>query len=233
MFTEDDLQPISALQHLAFCERQWGLIHLEGLWDENRLTVEGRHLHGRVDEAETEVRGDVRIVRGLRLRSLRLGLSGKADVVEFHRLSDGEPGTHGMRLDGISGMWQPIPVEYKRGRPKKNHCDEVQLCAQAMCLEEMTGVEIPSGVLFYGVPRKRFDVSFDEALQKETEALCVRLHELAKEGRTPPAKYGKQCRNCSLEATCMPKTVGKRKKVERYLMAAVAKDTSEQEVIQQ
>jgi CRISPR-associated exonuclease Cas4 len=231
MFTEDELQSISALQHLAFCERQWGLIHIEGLWDENRLTVEGRHLHRRADEGEAEVRGDVRIVRGLRLRSLRLGLSGKADVVEFHRIADAQLGPSGMRLDGVPGLWQPVPVEYKRGRPKKDHCDKVQLCAQALCIEEMTAVEVPRGFLYYGVPRRRFDVVFDKTLRKQTEVLCVRLHELSKELRTPPAKYGKRCKNCSLESSCMPKTVGRKKKVERYLMAAFVEDIDERKDI--
>lgn len=203
MFSEDELLPISALQHLAFCERQWGLIHLEGLWDENRLTVEGRHLHGRVDEAETEVRGDVRIVRGLRLRSLRLGLSGKADIVEFH--SDG----------GVT------PVEYKRGRPKIEPCDEFQLCAQALCLEEMLGVPIAKGMLFYGVPRRRYTVTFDNALRLKTEGLCARLHALTKEGKTPKAKYDKKCRSCSLFESCLPKACGGKRGVEQYLKSTL------------
>jgi CRISPR-associated exonuclease Cas4 len=173
----------------------------------------------------------VRIVRGLRLRSLRLGLSGKADVVEFHRITDVHPGPRGMRLEGGPGHWRPVPVEYKRGRPKKDHCDEVQLCAQALCIEEMTAVEVPRGFLYYGVPRRRFDVVFDKTLRQQTETVCARLHELAKEGRTPSAKYGRQCKSCSLEASCMPKTVGKKKKVERYLMAAFVEDIDERKDI--
>ena len=144
MFTEDDLLPISALQHLLFCERQCALIHVEGLWADNVLTVEGTHMHRRSDEGADEKRDGVRIVRALPLRSLRLGLAGRADVVEFHR---GEPGA----------AWAPFPVEYKRGRAKRERCDQVQLCAQALCLEEMLGVEIPAGALFYGQapPRRR------------------------------------------------------------------------------
>ncbi|GAB4388013.1 MAG: CRISPR-associated protein Cas4 [Thermodesulfovibrionales bacterium] len=203
MFTEDELLPISALQHLAFCERQWGLIHLEGLWDENRLTVEGRHLHGRADEAEAEVRGDIRVVRGLRLRSLRLGLSGKADVVEFYS---------GGRV---------APVEYKRGRPKIEPCDEFQLCAQALCLEEMLDVQIVKGMLFYGVPRRRYTVTFDSPLRLKTEGLCSRLHALTKEGKTPRAKYGKKCRSCSLLESCLPKACGGKSGVEQYLKSAL------------
>jgi CRISPR-associated exonuclease Cas4 len=135
MFTEAELLPLSALQHLAFCERQWGLIHLEQVWDENRLTVEGRHLHERADEPASENRRDLRIARGLRIRSLRLGLVGRADVVEFHRLpQEDEPSTDTLTLAGVAGRWRPLPVEYKRGRPKADAWDEVQLCAQALCL---------------------------------------------------------------------------------------------------
>ena len=133
MYSEDDLLPISALQHLAFCERQWALIHLEGVWAENQLTAEGRVMHDRAHEPGTESRGDIRISRGLRLRSLRLGLSGIADVVEFHRC--GRPDdVDGVCLPGVSGSWAPFPVEYKRGRPKSGPFDEIQLCAQALCL---------------------------------------------------------------------------------------------------
>jgi len=135
-YTEDDLIPISALQHFVFCERQCALIHIEQAWTENRLTAEGRLLHERVHDQGGESRAGVRIERGLPLRSLRLGLVGVADVVEFHPLSE--------------GGWRPFPVEYKRGKPKRNACDEIQVCAQALCLEEMLGVRIPAGALFYG-----------------------------------------------------------------------------------
>lgn len=239
MFSEDDLLPISALQHLSFCERQWGLIHLEGIWGENRLTAEGRHLHERADEDETEVRGDVRIARGLRLRSLRLGLSGKADVVEFHRVApafghglnhrEGEADEIcGMSLEGVPGLWRPVPVEYKRGKPKLGACDEIQVCGQALCIEEMTGARVPQGALFYGMPRRRYDVSFDGSLRGTTERLCCRLHELTRKGKTPAARYEKKCENCSVLEFCMPKAIGKRGEVERYLMAAVSGAAEEQ-----
>ncbi len=227
MFSEDDLLPVSALQHLVFCERQWGLIHIEGLWEENLLTAQGRHLHKRVDTPETEVRADVRISRGLRLRSLRLGLSGKADVVEFHRLGDGEETSPegakpcGMSLDGVPGLWRPVPVEYKRGAPKQGLCDKVQLCAQALCMEEMMGVDIPGGALFYWRTRRRYDVSFDIELRRSTEALCARLHELSKTGNTPGAKYGKKCESCSLLNQCMPKAVGGHRKAKGYLLSVL------------
>lgn len=224
LFSEDDLLPLSALQHLAFCERQWGLIHLEGIWDENPLTMEGNILHDRTDEPETEVRGELRIARALRLRSLRLGLSGKADVVEFHRFhGEAEQADReeigkqaGIHLEGVSGWWKPFPVEYKRGSPKTGRWDEIQLCGQGLCLEEMLGVTVPGGALFYGKPRRRTDVEFDRALRETTEELARRLHELNRKGETPPAVYEKKCDNCSIQSFCLPKVIGKRRSIGRY-----------------
>src|SRR6185437_7045789 len=185
VFSEDELLPISALQHVVFCERQWALIHLEQLWSENRLTAEGRILHDRAHATESESRGDVRVSRGLRIHSLRLGLSGIADIVEFHR------NPKGTRLSGVDGLWQPFPVEYKRGRPKPNQCDEIQLCAQALCLEESLGTNIPAGALFYGKQRRRLEVLLGASLRARTEALAARLHELTHARKTPPAIYEK------------------------------------------
>lgn len=223
MYDEDDLLPISALQHLVFCERQWGLIHLEGIWAENILTVEGKHLHERADTDETESRGNLRVARGLRLRSLRIGLTGKADVVEFCRLPKSGPESDfsGVQLEGVSGSWRPIPVEYKRGQPKKDRCDEVQLCAQALCLEEMLGITIHSGALFYGKPRRRYEVYFDNELRCETETLASRLHDLTRAGKTPHATYEKKCENCSLFSVCLPKSVGLGKRGGQYLADAL------------
>jgi CRISPR-associated exonuclease Cas4 len=224
-YSEDDLLPISALQHLAFCERQWGLIHLEGAWAENRLTTQGRQLHDRVDRDQTESRGDLRIARGLRLHSFRLGLVGRADVVEFHRLAGDASGrrappdrpANGVRQEGVRGWWRPVPVEYKRGRPKKDHCDRVQLCAQALCLEEMLDVNIDRGTLFYGKPRRRYDVTLDDALRRETEALALRLHKLTGDQRTPAAAYATKCKRCSLYDLCLPKSAGSGQSASAYL----------------
>jgi CRISPR-associated exonuclease Cas4 len=225
MFEEDDLLPISALAHLLFCERRAALIHIEGLWDENLFTAEGRNLHERTHEPALESRGDVRIARGLRLRSLRLGLSGKADVVEFHRLPESEAAASGqgsglpsrIPLPGVLGLWQPLPVEYKRGRLRREEGYEVQLCAQALCLEEMLGVGVPMGAVFYGQPRKRLEVPLGEELRRQTETAAARLHELIRARNTPPACYEKKCESCSLLTLCMPKTTGGRKSVDRYL----------------
>ncbi|HEX4959326.1 MAG TPA: CRISPR-associated protein Cas4 [Thermoanaerobaculia bacterium] len=200
-FTEDDLLPLSALQHLLFCERQAALIHLERLWAENPLTVEGKHLHERVDSAAGESRGDVRLARSLPLRCLRLGLVGKADLVELHRASEGEAGA---TVPGIPGLWQPFPVEYKRGRPKPHHADEVQLCAQALCLEEMLGTPVPAGALFYGQTRRRHDVRFSANLRRETEEAAARLHHLLSSGITPKPVREPKCDQCSLIDLCLP-----------------------------
>jgi CRISPR-associated exonuclease Cas4 len=218
MYDEEDLVPLSALQHLVFCERQCALIHIEMLWADNALTVEGEHLHDRVHEAgeRTESRGDVRIARGLALRSLRLGLSGIADVVEFHRVLDG-----GVRLAGVPGLWLPFPVEYKRGRPKREHCDEVQLCAQAICLEEMLAIRIPEGALFYGAPRRRWDVVFEDALRQETERAAGHLHELLSQRITPPAMREPKCDRCSLMDLCMPGAMSRGRSAQSYLRRAI------------
>lgn len=222
MFTEADLLPLSALQHLAFCERQWGLIHLEQVWDENRLTVEGRHLHERADEPASENRRDLRIARGLRIRSLRLGLVGRADVVEFHRSAESREPPDTILLAGVAGRWRPLPVEYKRGRPKADAWDEVQLCAQALCLEEMLGVAINGGVIFYCQPRRRYPIELTVALRQKTEALATRVHELFAARCTPLARYEKKCVNCSLLLHCVPKVLGKPGIVGGYLDRALA-----------
>jgi CRISPR-associated exonuclease Cas4 len=200
-FPEDDLLPLSALQHLLYCERQAMLIHVERVWADNPFTVEGKRLHERVDSGTGETRGDVRIARGLPLRSLRLGLSGKADAVELHRLPDGEPGS---RVPGAPGVWRPFPVEYKRGRPKRHRADEVQICAQALCLEEMLGGAVPAGALFYGQTRRRLDVAFDSELRRQTEEAAARLHELFAARITPPPVREPKCDQCSLLDLCLP-----------------------------
>jgi CRISPR-associated exonuclease Cas4 len=219
MFDEDDLLPLSGLQHLLFCERQWALIHIEQQWEENRLTEEGRVLHNRVHESATETRPGIITARGLRLRSLRLGLAGEADVVEFHRAQAEQPGA--VRLGKPSGWWTPFPVEYKRGRPKRDAWDEVQLCAQALCLEETYEVSIPAGALYYGTTRRRTAVAFDDVLRSRTEGLARRMHELYAARITPPAVYEKKCENCSLKQRCMPALSGKPHSVARYFAAAL------------
>ncbi|MFW6163929.1 MAG: CRISPR-associated protein Cas4 [Planctomycetota bacterium] len=226
MYAEDDLLPLSALQHLLFCERQCALIHIEQVWDDNRFTVEGALLHQRVDEQGPETRGDLHIARGVRLRSLRLGLVGRADVVEFHRVGDRAPPetqevSPGVPLRGTDGLWRPFPVEYKRGRPKPDRSDEVQLCAQALCLEEMLAVDVPEGALFYGKTRRRLAVAFDESLRAETETAAARLRTLFESRETPKPERSKKCQRCSLAQLCLPKAARGRSAA-RYLRDALA-----------
>jgi CRISPR-associated exonuclease Cas4 len=203
VFDEDDLLPISALQHLLFCERQCALIHLEGVWEDNAATAQGSLAHMRVDEEAGETRHRVRIARGLPLRSLRLGLAGRADVVEFH------PEPHGAAVAGMEGGWRVLPIEYKRGWRKEHRADEVQLCAEAICLEEMLGARIERGALFYGKPRRRTEIVFDAALRGLVEISVTRLRELVREERTPFAVYESKCDFCSLVDVCMPKSLGR------------------------
>jgi CRISPR-associated exonuclease Cas4 len=213
------------LEHLVFCERQCALIHLERLWDENKATVEGKNLHERSHDTGTESRGDVRVARGLLLRSLRLGLSGKTDVVEFHLLSDGEPEASGAVLPGVSGRWRPFPVEYKRGRLRHERSYEVQLCAQALCLEEMLSVSVSDGALFYGKTARRQPVTFDEELRRDTEAAAARLHELFRVGVTPKAVFVKnKCRQCSLFERCLPEASDGRGRAGRYLARVITQE---------
>jgi CRISPR-associated exonuclease Cas4 len=229
-YTEDELLPLSVLADLTFCERRATLHLVEGIWNDNVFTVEGTHLHRKVeDDLAIESRGSIRIARGLRLRSLRLGLTGRADVVEFHRVSQGmgprEPDDGGacaigIPLHGASGLWVPFPVEYKRGRLRHEEGYEVQLCAQAICLEEMLGVQVPVGAIYYGKPRRRLEVAIDDALRLTTETAAQRLHELVRAGATPRAVYAKKCDSCSLFPVCLPKAVQSRRRVSSYLERA-------------
>jgi len=204
---EDRLLPISALQHLLFCERQCALIHLEGLWLDNALTVEGTHLHQRADDASVETRGDTVVARAVPLRCFRLRLAGRADVIEFSRSAPGDES--GTAVPGLSGRWRLKPVEYKRGRPKAHRADEVQLCAQALCLEEMLRTEVSSGDLYYGARRRRTEVVFDSALRDLTEETTVRLRALLSTEVTPAPTFGPKCESCSLMPACIPRASSK------------------------
>lgn len=212
MYDENDLLPLSALQHLLFCERQCALIHVERLWAENRFTAEGRIMHERVHTADSELRGKIRTEFSVSLRSSALGLVGQADVVEFHRIEANHGRAYG---------WRPFPVEYKRGRAKKENWDRVQLCAQAICLEEMLGVEIPGGALFYGKTRRRREVGFDGALRSETVEAARRLHTLVVSGRTPAPVYTARCERCSFIEVCLPRATGRQKSALDYIQKIV------------
>jgi CRISPR-associated exonuclease Cas4 len=221
VYEEDQLLPLSALQHLLFCERQCALIHVEQIWADNRLTVEGALLHKRVDDKGPAVRPGVRIARALSLHNRRLGLIGRADVVEYHRVPGRAPPTGGVSLPGVGGLWGPFPVEYKRGRPKQDSCDRVQLCAQALCLEEMHGTTVAAGALFYGRTRRRREIDFTAELRAETERAAARLHELVDSGLTPPPKPGPHCARCSLRDHCLP-DLAARRSARAYVRQALA-----------
>lgn len=212
MYSDEELIPISALNHLLFCKRRFALVHIEQLWQENLFTAQGQIMHERVDREDQVDRGKVKIEYGLPMKSARLGLTGKADVVEFHR------------SDSSVQKWVPFPVEYKRGKPKKDLTDKVQLCAQALCLEEMLYLDIPAGALFYGKTRRRLEVDFDEHLRNKTIEAAKELHAMIDSGVTPPPKYCKKCESCSLVSLCLPKTIGKRKTVASWLKRMVRED---------
>ena len=201
-FSDTELISLSALNHYIYCKRRCALIHLEQQWTENRFTAEGRAQHDRVDRPEHETRNGIRSEYAMMIRSLQLGLIGKCDVVEFH--DDGSI----------------LPIEHKRGRPKPTHCDIVQLCAQALCLEEMTNRTIPAGAIFYGKPRRRLAVEFTPELRNETIQTAQALHQLIEEGITPPPEYDKKkCTACSLYDICMPQ---KHPNVATYIQKALA-----------
>lgn len=212
MFTSEDCLPISGLQHLAFCKRQWGLIHLDQEWEENQYTAEGRNLHERVDEGYQEYRRGLRQYSGLYVRSLEFGIFGKTDLVEAVQTSG--PDLQ-IGLLGLKGNWALYPVEFKRGKPKDHNADLIQLCAQAICLEEMTNTRIAEGAVFYGEVRKRLEVSFDQALRRSTIELVATAHKLMAIKLLPAPEYGKHCRVCSMLEICMPKSC-EEKRVKEY-----------------
>ncbi|MDD3313214.1 CRISPR-associated protein Cas4 [Pseudodesulfovibrio sp.] len=198
---DDGTLPLSALQHYLYCPRQCALIHVEKVWDENRFTAEGRLLHLRADAGAPGRRGGVAEDRAVPLRSERLGLFGVADVVETR--------------PGPDGRETPYPVEYKRGSPKPEDWDRAQLCAQAMCLEEMLGRPVPEGAIFYGKPRRRERVVFDASLRGLVERTCAAMRAMIEGGEIPEAVRSPRCRGCSLGDACMP---GVSRRVESYLL---------------
>ena len=200
MYKEENFLQLSGIQHFAYCPRQWALIHIEQQWLENLRTFEGRLMHDRVhDGAQSEKRGDILTIRGMQVFSRKLGVSGECDVVEFHMSETGVP------LHGRKGQYQPIPIEYKRGKPKEHDADCLQLCAQAMCIEDMLVCEVPRGYLFYGEPRRRTKILFDDELREKVIQAFSQMHEYAARGYTPKVKPRKGCNACSLKEICVPK----------------------------
>lgn len=209
-YEEDEFLMLSGIQHFAFCRRQWALIHIEQEWAENYRTVDGDIFHETAHKDDfTEKRNNVIITRGLRIFSRSLGLSGNCDVVEMHE------NKHGITLKNYEGTYLPYPIEYKRGKPKEDAIDELQLCAQAICLEEMLLCEIQEGALFYGEPYHRVKVKFTEELREMVRTYANEMHELYKKGYTPKVKTSKKCKSCSLEQLCLPK-LNQQLSVENY-----------------
>ena len=205
MYSEADYLPLSALQHLAFCQRQCALIHIEQQWVENFLTAEGRAMHDRVHDEGIKMRNGVRIERGVPLCSAELGLTGKADMVEFH-------------ADKLAGKDWPFPVEYKHGKPKSDDSDAVQLCAQALCLEEMLHVNIPKGAFYYGKTHHRLDIEFTPLLRQKTKDVSDELHTFIAKGQTPGANYTKKCEACSFIDVCLPKPTSRHLAINDYIL---------------
>lgn len=215
MFTDEQLLPISALQHWQYCPRRAALVHIEGLWTENRYTVEGRHLHHRAhDSRRGELRPGLRITRGLELRSIRLGLTGKADVVEFRSVAEANEANN----DTI------VLIEYKRGRPHPDRDSpfQVQVCAQALCLEDMLGRSVDEAYLYFGKVRHRVPVALNPELREQTLHAIEAIHSLIANGRTPPAHFDRKCRRCSLHDLCVPKSMRRQVTASQYLNGLVA-----------
>ncbi|MBP3250401.1 MAG: CRISPR-associated protein Cas4 [Ruminococcus sp.] len=199
MYTEDEYLMLSGIQHFVFCRRQWALIHIEQQWEENYRTADGRVMHRNVHDAGFhEKRGDLVISRAMAVSSQRLGISGECDAVEFRKDSSG------IEIFGLEGRYSVTPVEYKRGQPKEDPCDEMQLAAQAMCLEEMLCCRIDTGFLYYGETRRRLKVEINEQLRQDTENALREMHELFRKRYTPKVKRSKACNACSLKNICLP-----------------------------
>ena len=218
-YSEEEFLQLSGLQHFKFCRRQWALIHIEQQWAENFRTVDGALMHENAHDSDfRESRGDLLITRGISVFSPTLGISGQCDVLEYHR------GSAGIPIRGKEGLWQPYPVEYKRGSPREDTGDTLQLCGQAMCLEEMLCCDIPEGALYYGEIRRRVPVLFTEELRCQVRELLAQMHDLYRRGYTPKVKPSRSCSACSLKELCLPKLM-KNRSVAAYLRDAMEETT--------
>lgn len=218
MYSEDEYLMLSGLQHFAYCRRQWALIHIEQQWAENERTIEGQLFHAIAHNSEKiEKRGNLLIVRGMRIKSSVLGMTGICDVVEFHKTKQG------ITLFSYEGLWNPYPVEYKKGLPKANDADVLQLCGQAICLEEMLACKIPKGSLFYGENRRRMDVEFTDELRCQVYKIADEMRDMWGKGYTSNVKPHKGCNACSLKEICLPK-LRKAKSVEVYINSRLVEE---------
>ncbi len=219
MIEEDDYLALSGIQHFCFCPRQWGIIHIEQQWEDNTRTFGGTLMHEKADNPFfTESRGTTIVSRSMALISHQLKLSGIADVVEFRKASKGEDG---ISLKGRRGKWYIVPIEYKYGQQKENNSDLVQLCAQAICLEEMFELPIQQGEIYYGKTKHRIKVTFDQKLRDEVKRLVEEMYAYYEKQETPLGKLEAKCTNCSLENICLPIINEKHAKVQRYINQAI------------
>jgi len=212
---EDDFVPLSAVAHYAHCPRRCGLVHVERIWQDNRYTVEGNIMHGIAHSGHRESRGDLMVVRSLSIRSCALGVMGVTDVVEFYR-SD-----RGVCLPSHNGKWLPRPVEYKRGAATNDHPYRIQLCAQAVCLEETFGLRLDVASLYIGVDHRRVEIHIDDSLRLETQKLCGQVHDMIRSGMTPNAEYTQKCKSCSLIDVCQPHVCEGRGLVGRWVIERI------------
>jgi len=221
LYKEDDFLQLSGIQHFAFCRRQWALAYIELQWQENVRTVEGHLLHENAhDAAIKEKRGDLIVVRAMPVHSKELGISGECDVVEFHKAEDGIP------ISGREGKYTVIPVEYKRGKPKSNDADALQVAAQALCLEEMLCCDIPYGYVYYGEIRRREKIEFTERLRYKVKDLFAEMHKYYSQRYTPKVKWSKSCNACSLKEICLP-VLNKKVSVKKYLDGKMQEEESD------
>lgn len=223
MYSDDDMLMLSGIQHFRFCPRQWALIHIEQQWADNQLTAEGTIQHKRVDDPFYRQKcGDYISLRSVNIASHKLGLYGRTDVVELHPTDDA---ANSIQHPKYVGLWRPYPVEYKHGRPKRNEVDEVQLAAQAMCLEEQYGINIPYGAFFYAETRQRVEVNISDELRSIVIGCAEKMHEIFQAGQLPPINKGKYCDKCSLKDICLPQ-MAECTKVSYYLDKYLHEKTS-------
>ena len=219
-YQEEDYLMLSGIQHFIFCRRQWALIHIEQLWAENERTVDGNLMHKRAHDADCiSKRGNLLTIRALKIHSSELGISGECDVVEFHK------SLNGIDLSSYPGSWEPYPIEYKRGTVKDHDADVIQLCAEAMCLEEMLCCEINKGALYYGQTRRRYEVYFSNKIRETVKRTVLEMHDLFQKGYTPKVKMTKSCNACSLKELCLPKLM-KNKSVKAYMRQEIEEEMS-------
>lgn len=215
MYKDEDLLMLSGIQHYVFCQRQWALIHIEQQWEENHLTIEGQWLHRKADNPfAIERDGDTVYLHSVSLVSHELGLYGIADILEMH-LSENKQ--NAITIPKYPGQWQIYPIEYKHGKPKTDNCDAVQLCAQAMCLEEMYNIKIEQGGIFYGEIKHRCNVIFTDKLRETVKTYCQSMHDMYDKKQLIPAEYETKCKSCSLSDLCMVDSENKSKNLKTYL----------------